>query len=76
MVRLLELHEHPLTYMIGVGFMRKLGSCGGSKDTHTTERIKTASPLRKPLEDEASERLMADRINNILVLFYIAFNKI
>lgn len=46
--------------MIGVGFIRKLGSCGGLKDTHMIERIKTASPKRKPLEDEATELLMAD----------------
>lgn len=34
----------PVTYMIGVGFIRKLGSCAGSKDTHMIERTKTASP--------------------------------
>lgn len=59
----------PVTYMIGVGFIRKLGSCAGSKDTHMIERTKTTSPpQRKPLEDEASELLVTDRINNILVL--------
>lgn len=57
----------PLTYMIG-RFHKKAGKLSWLQGHTHDRKDKDSFPQRKPLEDEASELLVTDRINNILVL--------